>query len=80
MTSVNMAFFNFTYENISLDDYLINDRESSFMIKVKTDSMIDAGIRSGDMLIVERSKEPKIGDVVIVRQGGEFKIKYFNMV
>lgn len=64
-------------DKISLDDYLIRDRDASFMLKVKGDSMINAGIRDGDMVIVERGKNPRAGDIVIARVDGEFTIKYY---
>jgi repressor LexA len=46
-------------ENISLDDWIITKKEASFMLKVKGDSMKDAGILDGDMVIVERTSNPK---------------------
>lgn len=65
-------------DTISLDDWLIRNREASFMLKVSGDSMIDAGIRPGDMVILERGREPKVGDVVVAEVDREWTIKYFE--
>lgn len=40
--------------------------------------MIDAGIMPGDMVLVERGKQPKIGDIVIAEVDGSWTIKYFH--
>ena len=66
-------------DTISLDDWLITNKEASFMLKVTGDSMIDAGICPGDMVIVHRGKQPKSGDIVIAEVDGEWTIKYFSV-
>jgi SOS regulatory protein LexA len=62
-------------EQVSLDDWLIPKRESSFMVRVKGDSMQDAGIYDGDMVIAERSHEAKVGAIVIAELDGEWTLK-----
>jgi repressor LexA len=62
-------------EQISLDDWLIPKRESSFMVRVKGESMRDAGIHDGDMVIAERSMEAKAGTIVIAELDGEWTLK-----
>jgi repressor LexA len=62
-------------ELVKLDDYLIRDQAATFLLRVKGDSMIDAGIHEGDLVIVERGKEPKIGDIVVGVLDGEFTLK-----
>lgn len=64
-------------DTMSLDDYLIKNKEATFMLKVKGESMIDAGIMEGDMVLVERGKTPKSGQIVIAQIDGEFTMKYF---
>lgn len=64
-------------DTISLDDWLIENRESSFMLKVTGDSMIEAGIMPGDMVIINRGKQPKSGDIVIAEVDGKWTIKFF---
>jgi repressor LexA len=65
-------------ETISLDNYLIKDKSTSYLLEVKGDSMIDAGIQEGDLVIVERKGEPKIGDIVIAEVDGGWTMKYFR--
>lgn len=65
-------------DTMSLDEYLIENKEATFMLKVKGDSMIDAGIMEGDIVLVERGKAPKPGEIVIAQIDGEYTMKYFR--
>lgn len=62
-------------EKVTLDDYLVRDRSSTFLLRVKGDSMINAGIYEGDLVIVERGKDPKVNDIVVGVLDGEFTLK-----
>ncbi len=62
-------------EQISIEEYLVRDRSSTFLLRVKGDSMIDAGIHEGDLVIVERGKEPKVNQIVVGILDGEFTLK-----
>jgi repressor LexA len=64
-------------DTLSLDEFLVERPEATFMLKVTGDSMIDAGIHPGDMVLVEKGKTPKTGDVVIAQVDGEWTMKYF---
>lgn len=64
-------------DTMSLDEYLIKNKEATFMLKVKGESMIDAGIMEGDMVLVERGKAPKNGQIVIASVDGEYTMKYY---
>ncbi|MBD3327918.1 repressor LexA [Candidatus Peregrinibacteria bacterium] len=64
-------------DTVSLDDWLIQNKEATFMLKVSGDSMIDAGIHPGDMVIINRGKQPKNGDIVIAEIDSEWTLKYF---
>jgi repressor LexA len=66
------------HENISLDDWVIEKKEASFMLKVKGDSMKDAGILDGDMVIVERTSSPKVGQIVVAEVDGSYTMKYLK--
>ena len=48
------------------------------MLKVSGDSMMDAGIHPGDMVIVYRGKTPKNGDIVVAEVDHEWTLKYFH--
>ena len=63
---------------ISLDEYLVTRPESSFLLTVSGDSMINAGIMEGDLVIVERGRDPKNGDIVVAEVDGEWTMKYFQ--
>ncbi|MES2135332.1 MAG: transcriptional repressor LexA [Patescibacteria group bacterium] len=66
-------------DTISLDDYLIRDREQTYLLRVKGDSMKDAGIVEGDMVVAERSSVAKEGEIVIAEVDGGWTMKYFRM-
>ena len=63
---------------ISFDEYLITKQEESFLLKVDGDSMIGAGIMPDDLVLVERGREPKTGDIVIAEVDGAWTMKYFH--
>lgn len=63
---------------ISFDEYLITKQAESFLLKVDGDSMIGAGIMPDDLVLVERGKEPKTGDIVIAEVDGAWTMKYFH--
>ncbi len=66
------------YDVIDLDEYLITKPEASFLLQVSGDSMIGEGIRAGDLVVVEKGRAPKNGDVVIAEVDGEWTMKYFR--
>jgi SOS regulatory protein LexA len=65
-------------DNLSLDDLLIHNREATFLLKVSGDSMSNAGILPGDMVLVDRGEVPKSGDIVIAEVDGEWTMKYLR--
>ena len=66
---------NYVEEKLNLNSYLIKNKESSFFVRVSGDSMIDVGIFDNDILIVDRSLDPKRQSIVIVSIDGELVIK-----
>lgn len=62
-------------ETITIENYLVRDRQATFLLRVKGDSMIEAGIHEGDLVVVERGKEPRPGDIVVGVLDGEFTLK-----
>ena len=66
------------FDTMSLDEYLIEHKDATYILKVKGDSMIDAGICEGDMVIVERTNTPRVGDIVIADVDGEWTMKYLR--
>jgi SOS regulatory protein LexA len=65
-------------DTINIDNYLINKKENSYMLTVDGDSMIDAHIANGDMVLVEKTNTAKDGQIVIADVDGEFTMKYFK--
>ncbi len=65
-------------DTLSLDEFLIEKPTASFMLRVSGDSMRDAGIHEGDLVIVERGKNPKNGDVVLACVDHEWTLKYYQ--
>ncbi len=62
----------------SLDEMLIQNHEATFMLKVSGDSMSEAGILPGDMVIVNKGQTPRSGDIVIAEVDGEWTMKYLR--
>jgi len=63
---------------LSLDEYLVARPEASFLLRVSGDSMIGEGIKAGDMVVVEKARNPGNGDIVIAEVDGEWTMKYFR--
>ena len=60
---------------LDLNHHLIKHAAATFFVKVKGDSMSEAGIHSGDLLIVDRALEPTDNSVVIAIVNGELTVK-----
>lgn len=65
-------------DSLNLDQYLVGNKQSTYLLEVKGDSMIDEGIREGDLVLVERRGDPKDGDIVIAEVDGGWTMKYFK--
>ncbi|NLN38040.1 MAG: repressor LexA [Smithella sp.] len=66
------------HDMLSMDEYLVGKPESSFLLRVTGDSMTGAGIMEGDLVVVERGREPKNGDIVLAEVDGQWTMKYFR--
>ena len=65
-------------DTVNLDDFLIEKKAFTYMLEVDGDSMIDAHIEKGDMVLVEKTNQAKDGQIVIAEVDGEFTMKYFR--
>lgn len=65
-------------DTVSIDDYLVDHKDSSYLLEVKGDSMINEGIKEGDLVLVERKGEAKDGDIVIAEIDGGWTMKYLR--
>src|SRR5690554_4536923 len=61
--------------NIDLNKHLIKNPSTTFFGRVSGSSMIEAGISEGDLLIIDKSIEPKSGQIAVCFIDGEFTIK-----
>lgn len=62
-------------QKLDLNKHLIRNPAATFFVRVSGDSMLGAGIHDGDLLIVDRSKEPKNGSVIIAVLNGQLNVK-----
>ena len=63
---------------LNIDEYLVGNKQATYLLEVKGDSMIDEGIKEGDLVLVERRGDPKDGDIVIAEVDGGWTMKYFK--
>lgn len=61
---------------LDLNELLVHNRPATFFVRASGDSMINAGIRSGDILVVDRSLNAENGSIVIACVDNEFTVKY----
>jgi DNA polymerase V len=68
----------FMEKRLDLNDHLIRNPASTFLVRVKGNSMVNAGIFDGDLLIIDRSIEATDGKIILGVLNGEFTIKRIN--
>lgn len=69
----------YNHETLDFNRDLIHNPEATFYGKVEGDSMVEAGICNNDIAVIDRSLEPRDGDVVVGFVNGEFTIKYLDL-
>lgn len=65
----------FVEQKLNLNDYLIKHPASTFLVRAEGESMVGAGIQSGNILVVDRSLEPSHNRIVIAAIDGELTVK-----
>lgn len=65
-------------DTLSLDEFLVQNPDASFLLKVSGDSMTGAGILPGDLVIVDRGQTARSGDIVIAEVDGEWTMKFLK--
>lgn len=65
-------------ETIDLAREMVRHPESTFYARIAGDSMLDAGIRDGDIVVVDRALEPSNGEFVVACVDGEFTLKEYQ--
>jgi len=65
-------------EAVTVEDYLIRHPERTVFCRVRGDSMRDAGLIDGDMVVVERNRPTKSGDIVVALVDNELTVKHLH--
>jgi SOS-response transcriptional repressor LexA len=64
----------------SLDEWILDDPQASFLMKMEGDSMIEHGIHHGDMLVIQRASEARMNDLVIVVDEDAWSVRPYSEV
>ncbi|MEP7106611.1 MAG: translesion error-prone DNA polymerase V autoproteolytic subunit [Ferruginibacter sp.] len=78
-TGFGAATDDYMERGIDLNEQLIRNKPATFFMRVNGNSMINAGIFDGDIVIVDRSIRPKTGKIVIAVIDGEMLIRRLDM-
>lgn len=62
-------------KRLDANEFLIDQQDATFFVTIQGESMINAGLLSGDKAVVDRSKQAKVGDIVMANVDGEYTIK-----
>ncbi len=77
-TGFGAAADDYMERGIDLNEQLIRNKSATFFMKVNSNSMVDAGIYEGDVVIVDRSLNPQNGKIVIAVVDGEMLIRRYE--
>jgi DNA polymerase V len=64
---------------LDLNKELVKHPAATFYARVKGDSMVDAGIQDGDLLVIDKALEPKEGSIAVCFIDGEFTVKRLSV-
>ena len=64
-------------ETLDFNDLLIENAPATFLLRVSGQSMIDAGMCDGDLMVVDRSRTPKNNDIVVMQIDNDYTVKRF---
>lgn len=67
-------------KNLDLNEFLIKHPAATFFVRVAGNSMINAGIRNGDLLIVDKALEPADNKIVVAALNGELTVKRIRKI
>jgi SOS-response transcriptional repressor LexA len=66
-------------ETVSLDEYLVKNKEATYMLRVVGHNLNEHGVYEGDMLLVERGRVPRIGDMAVTWSSTGFIMKKYTI-
>lgn len=78
-TGFGAAADDYAERGIDLNEQLVKNKPATFFLRVNSDAMVGAGVNVGDVVIVDRSLEPKNGKIVIAVVDGELLIRRLEM-
>lgn len=64
---------------LDLNELVVRHPVSTFYLRVEGDSMVDAGITAGDIVVVDKSLQARSGDIVVATVDGEFTLKHLKL-
>lgn len=64
--------------DLNLHDFLVQNPADTFCVRAIGDSMIDANIQSGDVMVVDKALEPSNNDIVLAVLDGDFTVKHIR--
>ena len=66
-------------KSLDLNELCVKHPSATYMVRVEGDSMMDAGIFHGDILVVDRSLSAQHGDIVVAELSGEMTVKQLEL-
>ena len=66
------------FEVLTIDDYLVQEPNRTFLARVKGDSMKDVGLLDGDMVVVQKNCPTKLDDIVVAVVDGQVTVKHLR--
>lgn len=79
-TGFGAAADDYAERGIDLNEQLIKNKPATFFLRVNSNAMVGAGIHTGDVVIVDRSLEPRNGSVIIAVLNGEMLIRRLQIL
>ena len=64
-------------ESLDFNELLVDNAPATFVLRVSGQSMIDAGLSEDDLIVVDRSRSPKNGDIVVMQIDNEYTVKRY---
>lgn len=59
-------------------EYLVEQADATFFVTIQGQSMIEAGLMPGDKVVVDRSRTPAVGNIVLAVVDGEFLVRFLG--
>ena len=64
-------------DTITVGEYLIRDKDASYLLQMQGDALAESGILNGDFIIFERSSAYRWGDLVVTLGEDGYMVRYF---